>query len=100
MKMTLGDVPRKCVQVSRPGLGMAYPQAYALYQKLVEQDPRILFYALRPLGDELWNMIDGQRSIGWIVEACLMEFGFEVDPILLLPIFEGLGSEGLLTIGK
>ena len=98
MNMTLSDVPRKCVQVSRPGLGMSYPQSYELYQELADQDPRILFYALRPLGDELWNMIDGQRSIGGIIESCLMEFGFEADPNLFLPVFEGLEREGLIAV--
>ncbi len=98
MNMTLDDVPRKCIQASRPGLAMSYPQSYELYQNLADQDPSILFYALRPLGDELWNMVDGHRSIGVIVESCLLEFDFDVEPTLLLPVFEGLKSEGLIVI--
>lgn len=100
MKMTLNTIPRKCKQLSRPGLGLSYPEAYELFKKMAAQDPRVLFYALRPLGDELWNMIDGQRSVGWIIEACLIEFGFEVDPHLFLPVFEGLEREGLITFEK
>jgi len=98
MAMSLDTIPCKRIQVSRPGLGLSYPEAYALFRQMADQDPRILFYALRPLGDELWNMIDGERSIGRIIEACLMEFGFEVDPHLFLPVFEGLERNGLIAI--
>ena len=98
MNMSLDTIPCKLTQAVRPGLGMPYPESYALFQQLVEQDPRVRFYALRPLGDELWNMVDGERSIGSIIEACLIEFGFEVDPHLLLPVFEGLERSGLIAI--
>ncbi len=100
MKMTLDKIPRKRKALSRPGLGLSYPEAYELSKKMADQDPRVLFYALRPLGDELWNMIDGQRTIGWIIESCLIEFGFELDPHLFLPIFAGLERDGFIAFDK
>lgn len=100
MKMTLDKIPRKCKQLARPGLGLSYPEAYELFKKMAAQDSRVLFYALRPLSDELWNMVDGERTIGWIIESCLIEFGFEVDPHLFLPVFEGLERNGLIAFDK
>jgi hypothetical protein len=97
MNMSLDTVPRKLTSVSRPGLGLTYPEAYELYTKLAEQDPTMLFYALRPIADELWNMIDGERSVGRIIESCMFEFDFDVDPSLFLPAFEALESNGLIA---
>jgi hypothetical protein len=61
------------------------------------QDPRVVFYTIRPLGDEVWNMVDGQKTIGEIAAACAIEFGVVVDGELFLPIFEGLKSHHLIT---
>ena len=88
MKMTLNQMPR-----THPGfttwVGSLYPESYALFRQMADQDPRFLFYALRPVGDELWNMIDGERSIGQIIEACLIEFGFDVRPRFTPPCLRG-----------
>lgn len=98
MTISLSAIPRKLTLVSRPGLGLPYPEAYELYKQMAGQDPRILFYALRPLSDELWNMIDGERSVGRIIESCLYEFDFRVDPSLFVPVFEKMEEHGLITL--
>ncbi|MGH2614303.1 MAG: hypothetical protein ACRDJC_03610, partial [Thermomicrobiales bacterium] len=65
-------------------------QLVALDVQKKAQDPRIIFDSLRPLGDELWNMIDGERTVGEITEAACLEFGFTLDPDLFGPLFDGL----------
>jgi hypothetical protein len=76
-----------------PGTALAgtpYPQLVDLAARMKAQDPRIIFDSLRPMGDEFWNMIDGQRTTGEIAEAVSLEFGFELQPELFLPLVEGM----------
>ena len=70
--------------------GTTYPQLVDLAARMKAQDPRIIFDSLRPMGDEYWNMIDGQRTAGEIAEAVCLEFGFDLQPELFLPLVEGM----------
>jgi hypothetical protein len=95
---SLSMIPIKILQQSTPGLGMTYPEAVSLFKKMKEQDSRVVFYTIRPLGDEVWNMVDGKKTIGEIATACTIEFGINVDEVLFLPIFEGLWRNKLISI--
>jgi len=95
--ITLDVVPVKLQQSSTPGLGMSYPESVELFRRMQAQDPRVVFYTIRPMGDEVWNMVDGKKTIGEIAAACAIEFGVVVDEELFLPIFEGLMSHNLIT---
>jgi hypothetical protein len=82
-----------------PGLAIfSYPELAAISAPMETQDPTYTFYALRVMNDEVWNMIDGRRSVAEIAEAVCMEFGFELDPALFLPLFEGLLRQDLITL--
>jgi hypothetical protein len=98
--ITMDMVPEKTQQQSTPGLGMPYPQSVDLFRRMQAQDPRVVFYTIRPMGDEVWNMVDGVKTVGEIANACMMEFGIMVDAKLYLPIFEGLAKKGLITFKK
>jgi hypothetical protein len=98
--VTMDMVPEKTQQQSTPGLGMPYPESVALFRRMQAQDPRVVFYTIRPMGDEVWNMVDGVKTVGEIANACMMEFGIMVDAKLYLPIFEGLAKKGLITFKK
>lgn len=78
--------------------GTPYPVLMALVERMREEDPRIIFDSLRPMGDEFWNMIDGERSAGEIAEAVCLEFGFELSPELLLPLVEGMVASGAIEV--
>jgi hypothetical protein len=95
----LGAIPHKVAAGFTPGLAIfSYPELAAISMPMETQDPTYTFYALRVMNDELWNMIDGQRSVAEIAEAVCMEFGFELDPVLFLPLFEGLVRQDLIAL--
>lgn len=98
MTVTLDSVPRRLREGPATALsGMDYPDLVRLVEEMQRQDSRIIFDSLRPMCDELWNLIDGQRSVADIAEALCMEFGFELAPELFLPLAEGLAKVGLAT---
>jgi hypothetical protein len=74
--------------------GTAYPDLVALAERMKTEDGRIIFDSLRPMGDEFWNMIDGERSVEAIAEAVCLEFGFDLSPDLFLPLVDGLVASG------
>jgi hypothetical protein len=78
--------------------GTGYLDLVRLAERMAAQDPRVIFDSLRPIGDEFWNMVDGQRSVGDIAEAVCFEFGFDFDPALLLPLAEGVVRSGAMTV--
>lgn len=93
-------VPHKNQQSSTPGLCISYPESVELFQKMQAQDPRTVFYTIRPMGDEAWNMVDGSKTVGEICSAIMMEFGIIADPELFLPVFEGFEKKGLIHFKK
>lgn len=100
MDLTLNAIPRKIKPGFTPGLGLfTYPQQAAIAEPMQAQDPRFVFYALRVMNDELWNLIDGQRSIADIAEYLCMQFEFDLQPDLFLPLVEGLVQAGLVDVG-
>jgi hypothetical protein len=81
--------------------GTSYPELIVLVEQMRAQDPRIIFDSLRPMGDEIWNMIDGERTVAEIVEDTCLEFGFDLPPELFLPLVDGLiGSEAVDVVHR
>jgi hypothetical protein len=74
--------------------GTAYPDLVALVERMQAEDRRIIFDSLRPMGDEFWNMIDGERSVEAIADAVCLEFGFDLSPELFLPLVNGMVASG------
>ena len=95
--LSLDMIPKKNLQQSTPGLGMSYPETVALFERMKEQDQRVVYHTIRPMGDEVWNIVDGVKTIREIASACVVEFGVMVDDELLLPIFEGLHDKELIS---
>ena len=67
---------------------------------MADQDPKIIFDSLRPLGDEFWNFADGQRTVAEIAEAVCFEFGFDLSPSLFLPLVDGMERAGIIAIDE
>ena len=78
--------------------GTSYPDLVTLAERMRAEDVRIVFDSLRPMGDEFWNMTDGERSVEQIAEAVCLEFGFELSPELFLPLVDGMLASGAATI--
>jgi hypothetical protein len=93
-------VPFKNQQRSTPGLCISYPESVELFRRIQSQDSRTVFYTIRPMGDEAWNMVDGEKTVGEIVSAVMMEFGIMADPELFLPVFKGFEEKGLIHFEK
>ena len=99
MEARLGAIPHKVQPGFTPGIGIIpYAEQARIAAQMAAQDDRFLFYALRVMNDEVWNFIDGQRTIGEIAESVCMEFGFELEPSLFLPLFEELVNRGLIRL--
>lgn len=99
MPVTLNCIPRKLVDGSHSALeGVPYPELVTVVERMQTQDPRTVFDSLRPMADELWNFIDGHRTVGEIVEAVCLEFDFDLDPALFIPLIEGMEKIGIMGL--
>lgn len=97
--VSVTSVPRKAYEGSRSALeSVSYPELVSIVKLMAAQDPRIVFDSLRPMGDELWNFIDGHRTVGDIAEAVCFEFEFDLDPALFIPLIEGMARAELIEI--
>jgi hypothetical protein len=99
MEAKLGAIPHKARPGFTPGIGIIpYAEQARIAAEMQAQDPTFLFYALRVMNDEVWNLIDGRRSIGEIADAVSLEFDFELELGLFLPLVEELVDRGLVTL--
>jgi aminopeptidase YwaD len=96
---TLSTVPRRTYDGPGTALsGSSYPELVALVERMQAQDGTVIFDTLRPICDELWNLIDGQRTVGEIAEALVLQFDLDVEPALLVPLFDGLARSGEIAL--
>jgi hypothetical protein len=99
MTVALSAVPRKEKKIATPGLkGLAYGEQIGLRRELERHDPCFVEYVLKPATDEMWNLIDAERTIGAIIEHALLEFDLRTEVILWLPVFAGWRKAGLISI--
>jgi aminopeptidase YwaD len=78
--------------------GSSYSELLALVERMQAQDGTVIFDTLRPVCDELWNLIDGERTVGEIAEALVLQFDLDIDPALLVPLFEGLARSDEIAL--
>lgn len=99
MSASLATVVRKNHQGPGSALaGTPYPDLVALVARMQDEDPRIIFDSLRPIGDEFWNMIDGQRTVEEIATAVCLQFGFDLSPELFVPLVDGMVSSQAVSV--
>lgn len=92
-------VPRREKRISTPGLkGLAYGEQKGLRDRLASQDPHFVEYVLKPATDEMWNRIDGVRSVAAIIEDTLLEFDLRTEPGPWLAVFAGWHRAGLISL--
>ena len=78
--------------------GSTYLELVALVERMQAQDPTVIFDTLRPICDELWNLINGDRTISEIADLLVSQFDLDIDPMLLVPLFEGLARSGEIEL--
>ena len=88
-------VPRRLVTRDAPGLaGTDYWDLYEMWQEMEGRDPKMRYDSLRIIGDEIWNFVDGKRSVNQIARAIGAEFDFDLESRHVLRLFQGLEKEG------
>lgn len=99
MSIPLDSVPIRQKSGSFSALsGVPYPELVNLYQEMQHQDSRVVFDSLRPMGDEVWNFVNDERTVQEICEAVCLEFEFRFDPTLLVKLIEGMADHGLISV--
>ena len=92
-------VPRRLVTRDAPGLaGTDYWDLYEMWQEMEGRDPKMRYDSLRIIGDEIWNFVDGKRSVNEIAEAIGAEFDFDLESRHVLRLFQGLVAEGFVAL--
>ena len=76
-------------------------QQVDLRRDLERADPRFVDYVLKPATDEMWNLIDGNRTIGGDRRLCAC-WSSTFAPIadLWLRVFTGWRTAGLIAVGS
>lgn len=98
INLSLEQVPVRTTDEPLTALGsLSYPDLVRLHERLAAQDPSIIFDTLRPVADEVWNLVDGRRDVATILEALCLQFELDVDPTTLVPLLEGLAEKGHVT---
>jgi len=99
MCFDLSAIPRKLKAMPPPSAaGLSYPQLLSVYRAMAAQDARIVFDSTRPLADEFWNLIDGQRTLQEIAQRCCLQFGFRLEPALFVPFAKQLMKLNLIAV--
>ena len=92
-------VPRRLVERDAPGLaGTGYETRIRMAREMNLRDPRMRYDSLRIMGDEIWNLTDGRRSVNDVADAIGAEFNFDLEPRHILELFEGLATEGFIRL--
>ena len=94
-------VPQRLIDRDAPGLaGTDYWTLLRMSEEMNARDPRVRFDSLRIIGDEIWNLTDGRRSVNDVSNAISAEFNFDLEPRHILELFQGLSREGYVALGN
>ena len=90
-------IPHK-VQGINQRVNVVFHAKWELTNMMKTVDPDVNFYSTRPLFHELFNFIDGKRTISEIAAAVGYEYGVKIDSEHVLILFKSLEEKGLLTL--
>ena len=92
-------VPKRLIDRDAPGLaGTDYWTLIRMSEEMTSRDPRVRFDSLRIIGDEIWNLTDGRRSVNEVSNAISAEFNFDLESRHILELFQGLSREGFVAL--
>ncbi|MFP4200165.1 MAG: M28 family peptidase [Clostridia bacterium] len=91
-------VPQKVPGSTGPGLvECSHERRIEMAAEIAETDPNVTFETLRPVGDELWFLIDGKRTLGDIRDAICYEFDVEIPRAYIDELVGQLVDGGRVT---
>ena len=94
-------VPVRNVERSAPGLaGTSYEDLLEVTGEMSARDPRFNFHASRIVGDEMWNLTNGERTVNRIAEVIGFQFNYDIDPSHILTLFQNLEHAGYVTLTR
>ncbi|MGH9321226.1 MAG: hypothetical protein ACRD3V_15250 [Vicinamibacteria bacterium] len=101
MPARLTDRPRKLREAAPPVAGgLPFPRLLRVYEAMAAQDSRVVFDTTRPLADELWNLIDGKRTLDEIGVLLSLQFDLTLEPSVFLPFADQLAEAELIALGS
>jgi len=77
-QLALTARPVRSPRASGPG-ALSYERMLALASEMQQVDPLTTFALLRPVCDEVWNLMDGFRTLGEIRDAICVQFDVEIS---------------------
>ncbi len=94
-------VPVRNAERSAPGLaGTSYEDLVEITGEMSARDPRFNFHASRIVGDEMWNLTNGERTVNRIAEIISFQFEYDIDPRHILTLFQNLERAGQVTLTR
>jgi hypothetical protein len=90
-------IPNK-VQGTNQRVNVEFHAKWKLTNMMKKVDADVNFYSTRPLFHELFNFIDGKRTISEIAAAAGYEYGVKINSEHVLLLFKILEEKGLLTL--
>lgn len=92
-------VPSRIIERDPPGLaGTSYWDLYRISEEMHARDPRMIYDSLRIIADEIWNFVDGKRTVNDIAWEIGAEFDFDLDPKHVLELIKGLEEQGFVRL--
>jgi len=92
-------IPKKVPGATGPGLvECPHQRRVEMAAEIAQTDPTVTFETLRPVGDELWFLIDGARTLGDIRDAICYEFDVEIPQAYINELVMQLVDGGRVTL--
>lgn len=92
-------VPSRIIERDPPGLaGTSYWDLYRISEEMHARDPRMIYDSLRIIADEIWNFVDGNRTVNDIAWEIGAEFDFDLEPKHVLELIKGLEGQGFVRL--
>jgi len=90
-------VPVRTTDSASRWQGLSYQDLLELGAELRPDNPEAGFALLRVVWDEIWNFIDGRRSVQGLADAVGFEFDVLLKPTTTYRILQGLEEHGHIT---
>jgi len=92
-------VPSKVPGATGPGLAeCSHARRVEMAREIARTDPTVTFETLRPVGDELWFLINGERTLKDIHDAICYEFDVEIPQRYINELVGQLVEGGRVTL--
>jgi len=92
-------VPERVPGATGPGLvECSHERRVEMAAEIGEVDPMVTFETLRPIGDELWFLMNGKRTLAEIRDAICFEFDVDIPQRYINELVDQLVEGGRVTL--